>query len=100
MPAAGHAFARRGVDTWTGDVAGGFIEEPRFADASDTPPRNQTICVVTTLLFACDGALFTRGGIVPSTVADAVVGGPTCAVAIAGDAGTVAAQVEGVAVER
>ena len=76
MPATGHAFARRRVDAGAGDVAGGFIEEPRLADASNTPPRNQTVCVVTTLLFTCDGALFTRGGIIPSTVADAVVGGP------------------------
>ena len=100
MPATGYTFARRRVDTGAGDVAGGFIEEPRFADASNTPPGNQTVCVVTTLLFACDGALFTRGGIIPSTVADAVVGGPASTMTIAGDAGTVAAQVEGVAVER
>ena len=90
MPATGYAFTRRRVDTGTRDVTGGFIKESGLADASNTPSCNQTVCVVTTLFFACDGTLFTCGGIIPSTVADAVVGGPTCAVAIAGDAGTVA----------
>lgn len=100
MPTTRYTFTRCWINTGTGDVTGGFIEKSRLADASHTPPSNQTVSVVTTLLVTCDRTLFTRGGIIPPTVTDAVIGGPTCAMAITGDAGTVAAQVERIAVYR